>query len=92
MPVPMISATSSALRGLNDAANRFDTSAHNIANVSTEPFSPLRPDGSQGAEGSLDLASQLVEGEMLAPTAYTANARVLETQAAMTQALLDMRA
>jgi flagellar hook protein FlgE len=88
----MISATSSALHGLADAANRFDTSAHNIANVSTEPFSPLNADGSAGAEGSLDLASQFVEGELLAPTAYTANAKVLETQAAMTKAMLDIRA
>ena len=88
----MISATSSAVRGLTDASNRFDTAAHNIANVSTDPFSPLNPDGSQGAEGTVDLASQLVGGEMLAPTAYTANAKVLETQAAMTKALLDIRA
>jgi flagellar hook protein FlgE len=70
----MISATSSAVRGLNDAAFRFDTSARNIA------------------EGSTDLPSDIVEGEMLAPTAYTASAKVLETQAAMTRALLDIRA
>ena len=85
-------ATSSAVRGLGDAANRFDTAAHNIANVSTEDFSPLAADGSFGAPGSMDLAEQMVEGEMLAPTAYTANAKVLETQAAMTRALLDIRA
>ena len=88
----MISAPSSAVRGLNDASNRFDTAAHNIANVSTDPFSPLNAGGSFGAEGSMDLASQMVEGEVLAPTAYTANAKVLETQAAMTKALLDIRA
>ena len=70
----MISATSSAVRGLNDAAFRFDTSARNIA------------------EGSADLPTDIVEGEMLAPTTYTANAKVLETQAAMTRALLDIRA
>jgi flagellar hook protein FlgE len=70
----MISATSSAVRGLNDAAFRFDKSAQNIAS------------------GSTDLPTDIVEGEMLAPTAYTANAKVLETQAAMTQALLDIRA
>jgi hypothetical protein len=70
----MISATSSAVRGLNDAAFRFDTSARSIA------------------DGSSDLATDVVEGEMLAPTAYTANAKVLETQAAMTRALLDIRA
>ena len=63
-------ATSSAVRGLNDAAFRFDTSATNIAN------------------GSSDLPTDIVEGEMLAPTAYTANAKVLETQAAMTKAML----
>ena len=52
-----------------DASNRFDVAAHNVANLSTEPFSPLRPDGSQGPEGSMDLASELVEGTMLAPAA-----------------------
>jgi len=67
-------ATSSAVRGLNDAAFRFDTSATNIAS------------------GSTDLPTDIVEGEMLAPTAYTANAKVLETQAAMNKALLDIRA
>ena len=70
----MISATSSAVRGLNDAAFRFDTSARNIA------------------EGSADLPTDIVEGELLAPTAYSASAKVLETQAAMSKALLDIRA
>ena len=85
-------ATSSAVRGLTDASNRFDTAAHNIANLSTDPFSPLRADGSQGPEGSMDLASEIVDGELLAPTAYTANAKVLSTQSEMTKALLDIRA
>ena len=85
-------ATSSAVRGLTDAVNRFDTAAHNIANVSTDPFSPLNADGSSGAPNSMDLAQQIVDGELLAPTAYAANARVIETQLAMTKSLFDVRA
>jgi hypothetical protein len=42
------------------------------------------------ANGSSDLPTDIVEGEMLAPTAYTASAKVLEMQAAMTKALLDI--
>jgi hypothetical protein len=71
-------ASSSAVRGLNDAANRFDTSAERIATGSGDP--------------AVDLASEVVDGEMLAPTAYSANAKVLSTQQEMTKALLDIRA
>jgi flagellar hook protein FlgE len=85
-------ALSSSVWGMADASNRFDVAAHNVANVSTEPFSPLRPDGSQGPEGSMDLASEMVEGTMLAPAAYTANAAMFRTADETRGYLLDILA
>jgi flagellar basal body rod protein FlgG len=53
LPAPV-----SALSGLTDARSRADTAAHNIANASTDPFSPLRFDGTQGEpEGSTSPAT-----------------------------------
>ena len=72
------------------AARRLDTGAHNVANLSTEPFAPLRADGTQGAVGSLDLVSELVDATMLAPVAYKANATVARTAAETQRALLDI--
>jgi flagellar hook protein FlgE len=83
-------ALNSAAWGMADASRRFDTAAHNVANVSTEPFSPLRPDGSQGAAGTMDLASELVSGEILAPAAYSANAAAFRTADEMRGDLLDV--
>jgi len=85
-------ALTSATRGMSDAARRMDTAAHNIANLSTEAFAPLRADGTQAPVGSLDHVDQLVEATMLAPIAYTANATVARTAAEMQRALLDIRA
>ncbi len=85
-------ALSSATRGMSDAGRRMDTAAHNVANLSTEPFAPLRADGTQGTVGSLDLVDELIEATMLAPIAYTANAAVARTAAEMQRALLDIRA
>jgi flagellar basal body rod protein FlgC len=86
------SALSSAARGMSDAGRRMDTAAHNIANVSTEPFAPLRADGTEGAAGSLDLVAELVDATMLAPAAYAANASVARAAAEMQRSLLDIRA
>jgi flagellar basal body rod protein FlgC len=85
-------ALSSATRGMSAAGRRMDTAAHNVANLSTEPFAPLRADGTQGPVGSLDLVDELIEATMLAPIAYTANAAVARTAAEMQRALLDIRA
>jgi len=85
-------ALSSATRGMSDATRRMDVAAHNVANVSTYAFAPLRADGSQGPVGSMDLVSELVDATMLAPFAYTANATVARTAAEMQRALLDIRA
>jgi flagellar basal body rod protein FlgC len=70
----------------------MDIAAHNVANLSTEAFAPLRADGSQGSVGSLDFVDEFVEATMLAPIAYTANASVARTAAEMQRALLDIRA
>jgi flagellar basal body rod protein FlgG len=80
----------SAAAGMAAAGRRLDTAAHNVANVSTEPFAPLRADGSQGPEGSLDLASELVEGTMLAPAAYAANAAMVRAADETQRSLLDI--
>jgi flagellar hook protein FlgE len=82
----------SAVRGMTDAGRRMDAAAHNIANVSTEPFAPLRADGTQGDVGSADLATDLVEATMLAPIAYAANASVIRAADETQRALLDIRA
>lgn len=83
-------AINSAVFGMSDAGRRFDVAAHNVANMSTEPFSPLRPDGSQGAEGSMDLATELVEGTIIAPAAYTANAAMFRAADETRGYLLDV--
>jgi flagellar hook protein FlgE len=85
-------ASSSAVWGMADASRRFDVAAHNVANVSTEPFAPLRPDGSQGPDGAMDLATELVSGTILAPAAYTANAAMFRVADETRGALLDMLA
>jgi flagellar basal body rod protein FlgC len=40
----------------------------------------------------MDVASEVVDATMLAPTAYSANATVLRVAAEMTESLLDIRA
>jgi flagellar hook protein FlgE len=85
-------AINSSVLGMAAADRRFDTAAHNVANMSTEPFSPLREDGSQGAEGSMDLATELVEGTIVAPAAYTANAAMFRTADETRGYLLDVLA
>ena len=87
-----IPAFSSAAQGMAGAARRFDVAAHNIANVSTEPFAPLRADGARGPEGSMDVASEIVDATMLAPAAYTANATVLRVADETQKSLLDVLA
>ncbi len=78
--------------GMAAAGRRFDVAAHNVANMSTEPFSPLREDGSQGPEGSLDVATELVEGTIVAPAVYTANAAMFRAADETRGYLLDILA
>ena len=85
-------ALSSGVTGMTDAARRFNVAAHNVANVSTEPFSPLRADGPQAAAGTMDVASELVNGTIIAPAAYKANATLLRVADDMRGSLLDILA
>ena len=74
------------------AQRATEIAAHNVANVSTEPFSPLRADGSQAVEGSNDVASELVGGTVIAPAAYSANATMLRAADEARGSLLDVLA
>jgi flagellar basal body rod protein FlgG len=79
-------ASASALLGLTDARDRAHSAAHNIANASTEPFAPLRPDGTQGAAGTLDLGGEIVGTTIL----YGANLRVIQTDDEMRASVVDL--
>jgi hypothetical protein len=52
-------STVCALAGMHDASNRLDVAAHNVANANTEPFAPLRPDGTTDANVTRDLPTQM---------------------------------
>jgi hypothetical protein len=77
---------------MSAAGQGFDAAAHNIANLSTDAFSPLRSDGTQGPSGSSDLTGDMVEATVLAPVAYAANARMVRASDESYRALLDIRA
>jgi flagellar basal body rod protein FlgG len=74
---------------MRDAAHSLDVAAHNVANASTEPFAPLRPDGTTDATDTLDLPTQMV-AVATAPIVYAANAQVVRANDAMTGSLLDL--
>jgi flagellar basal body rod protein FlgG len=84
-------APASALTGLADARGRLDAAAHNLANASTEPFAPLRPDGTQGPPGTLDLGGEIV-ASMQATIVYGANLRVIRTEDEMRASVVDVLA
>ena len=84
-------ATASALTGMHDATNRLDVAAHNIANASTEPFAPLRPDGTTDSTDTLDFPTQMV-AVATAPIVYAANAQIVRANDRMIGSLLDVRA
>jgi flagellar basal body rod protein FlgG len=79
----------SALAGMQDAARGLDVAAHNVPNANTEPFAPMRPDGTTDATDTLDLPTQMV-AVVTAPIVYAANARVVRAADAMTGSLLDL--
>jgi flagellar basal body rod protein FlgG len=82
-------STQSALYGMNDASHRLDVAAHNVANANTEPFAPLRPDGSTDATDTVDMPTQMV-AVATAPIVYAANAQVVRAADRMTGSLLDL--
>ena len=69
-----INAFSSATWGINDASQRFDGAAQNIAT------------------GTGDLATNLVEGTMIAPTALELNAQVVRIADDAYKSLIDVLA
>jgi flagellar basal body rod protein FlgG len=84
-------ATFSALAGMRTAARGLDVAAHNIANTSTQPFAPLRPDGTLDAPDTLDMPTEMV-AVATAPLVYAANAQVVRADNATRGALVDLLA
>jgi flagellar basal body rod protein FlgG len=84
-------ANASALDGMRDAAHRLDVAAHNVANADTQPFAPLRPDGTTDATDSLDMPTEMV-AVATAPLVYSANAQIVRAQDRMVGSLLDVLA
>jgi flagellar basal body rod protein FlgG len=74
---------------MHDAERKLDVAAHNVANANTQPFAPLRPDGTTDSTDTLDLPTQMV-AIATAPIVYTANAQVVRAAETMTGSLLDL--
>ena len=84
-------ATAFALDGMRDAAHRLDVAAHNVANADTQPFAPLRPDGTTDATDTLDMPTEMV-AVATAPLVYSANAQIVRAEDRMVGSLLDVLA
>ena len=84
-------ANASARDGMHDAAHRLDVAAHNVANADTQPFAPLRPDGTTDATDALDMPTEMV-AVATAPLVYGANAQIVRAQDRMVGSLLDVLA
>jgi len=65
--------------------------AHNVANANTQPFAPLRPDGTTDSTDSPNLPTQVV-AIATAPIVYAANAQIVRANDRMIGSLLDVRA
>jgi len=99
----MNAIASIALSGLQHAQQRLQASAHNIANLATEGFSPQRAVGSArpgggvetrlvtGEAGGTDLVTEVVE-QLSASYAYRANIVTLQRADSLLGTLLDVRA
>lgn len=96
-----LDALGAALSGIRSALTRQATSAHNIANVNTDDYRPLRtieeesPAGGSSARvvrdatPGVDLAGEAVE-QIRSQYGLAANARVVKTQQSMLGAILDL--
>lgn len=96
----MSSVSAIALSGLQAAQTRLDSSAHNIANLSTDGFRRQRTDTSTRAGGGVDrsvarapeaghaMIADMV-GMVEAKHAYLANLAVFKADDQMQGALLD---
>ena len=76
---------------MHDAEHRLDVAAHNVANADTQPFAPLRPDGTTDATDSVDMPTEMV-AVATAPIVYSANAQIVRAQDRMVGSLLDVLA
>lgn len=96
-------ALSNGLSGIEAAKRRIGASSHNVANMLTEDFRPLRAFGEDVAGGGartvveqagtpapVDLAREFVESD-LAVVAGKASARVMETELELLGSVLDLR-
>lgn len=81
----------SALFGMQDAQRRAAISAHNLANMNTENFRPLRADNEAGEPGSMDAAEEMVES-MSATRSFQVNAKVAQAADETWKSLIDIRA
>ncbi len=97
-------ATSIALSGIASGTKRIEAASHNIANLQTEDFHPLRVRQSARAEGgsiaeverapepeAVSLAHELINSE-LAAVQIKASARMAETDLEILGSLLDILA
>ena len=98
------SGLSSALSGIQAAKRQISASSHNVANLLTERFRPLRASQSDVAEGGVrasveqseqvapvDVAREIVMTD-LATVQAKASARVVETELELLGSLLDLHA
>ena len=97
-------ATSIALSGITSGTKRIEAASHNIANLQTEDFHPVRVRQSALAEGGsiaeverapepepVSLAHELIESE-LAAVQIKASARMAEIDLEVLGSLLDILA
>lgn len=81
---------SNAVFGMQDAQRRAAISSHNLANLNTENFQPLRADGAAG-QGPVDVASEVVDN-MSAARSFQLNVKVAQAADETWKSLLDIRA
>ncbi|MCP4006049.1 MAG: flagellar basal body rod protein [bacterium] len=97
------SGLSKALSGIHAAKRQIRASSHNVANMLTEGFRPLRSHQSEVQSGGarttvtrstepseVDLAREIVTSNLAAVQAR-ASARALETELGLIGGLLDIR-
>ena len=99
-----IDALSVAMTGITSASRRIDVASHNLANIQTEGFVPLRSRQSSVAEAGSevdisrveqpaqpDIASEII-GMSVAALQARASMRVIETELERIGTLLDIKA
>jgi flagellar hook protein FlgE len=99
-----IGALYTAVSGINSASRRIGASAHNLANLGTEDFRPLRSHQSSVAEGGsevqitqeqeprqVEIQDEIVE-QILASVQAKASMRTVETESSLIGSLLDILA